>query len=224
MIVLSEKVEDAEEFPLIRLDIERNKKAFNEAKITKHGKIVNEDERKIRSLSSDNVFITQIDPSSKSKYIDKNEVTFCEMLDAGYALGDRFKIVSYDIEPIEHLEELDFNYTRDIDKSYKNIDAKYEKIIKEEVKQAVASYEKELNKQAKERIDSYKKELVETVDLLIDGPFIEDKVDNKRVLLGSKNKNLSFISNRYKKDETYFNNHISIVEVTVEDYIFINGD
>ena len=29
MIVLSEKVEDAEEFPLIRLDIERNKKAFN---------------------------------------------------------------------------------------------------------------------------------------------------------------------------------------------------
>ena len=67
-------------------------------------------------------------------------------------------------------------------------------------------------------------ELVESVDLLIDGPFIEDKVDNKRVLLGSKNKNLSFISNRYKKDEAYFNNPISIEEVTVEDYIFINGD
>ena len=45
MIVLSEKVEDAEEFPLIRLDIERNKKAFNEAKITKRGKLVNEEER-----------------------------------------------------------------------------------------------------------------------------------------------------------------------------------
>lgn len=67
-------------------------------------------------------------------------------------------------------------------------------------------------------------ELVESVDLLIDGPFIEDNVDNKRVLLGSKNKNLSFISNRYKKDEAYFNNPISIEEVTVEDYIFINGD
>ncbi len=67
-------------------------------------------------------------------------------------------------------------------------------------------------------------ELVESVDLLIDGPFIEDKVDNKRVLLGSKNKNLSFISNRYKKDEAYFNNPISIEEVTVDDYIFINGD
>ena len=66
--------------------------------------------------------------------------------------------------------------------------------------------------------------LVESVDLLIDGPFVENKIDNKRVLLGSKNKNLSFITNRYKKYEEYFNNPISIEEVTAEDYIFINGD
>ena len=137
----------------------------------KYIKLVNEEERKIRSLSSDNVFITQIDPGSKSKYKDRNEVTFGEMLDAGYALGDRFKIVSYDIEPIEHLEELDFNYTRDIDKSYKNINAKYEKIIKEEVKQAVASYEKELYRLAKERIDVYKKQLDDSLE--------QDVLDNK---------------------------------------------
>lgn len=67
-------------------------------------------------------------------------------------------------------------------------------------------------------------ELVESVDLLIDGPFIENMIDNKRVLLGSKNKKLSFITNRYKEDEGYFNNSISIKEVTAEDYIFINGD
>ena len=67
-------------------------------------------------------------------------------------------------------------------------------------------------------------ELVESVDLLIDGPFIENMIDNKRVLLGSKNKKLSFITNRYKEDEGYFNNSISIEEVTAEDYIFINGD
>ena len=66
--------------------------------------------------------------------------------------------------------------------------------------------------------------LVESVDLLIDGPFVENKIDNKRVLLGSKNKNLSFITNRYKKYEEYFNNPISIEEVTAEDNIFINGD
>lgn len=68
------------------------------------------------------------------------------------------------------------------------------------------------------------KSLVESVDLLIDGPFIEEQLDDKRVLLGSKNKELSFITDRYKKEEGYFDNPISIEEVTAEDYIFINGD
>lgn len=73
----------------------------------------------------------------------------------------------------------------------------------------------------KNELDS---ELINSVDLLIDGPFIEDKIDNKRILLGSTNKNLSFITNRYKNHADYFNNSTSIEEVTVEDYIFINGD
>ena len=68
------------------------------------------------------------------------------------------------------------------------------------------------------------KSLVESVDLLIDGPFIEEQLDDKRVLLGSRNKKLSFITDRYKKEEGYFDNPISIEEVTAEDYIFINGD
>jgi hypothetical protein len=68
------------------------------------------------------------------------------------------------------------------------------------------------------------KELIESVDLLIDGPFIEEQLDNNRILLGSMNKQLSFITDRYKIDENYFYNPISMEEVTAEDYIFINGD
>ena len=67
-------------------------------------------------------------------------------------------------------------------------------------------------------------DLVGSVDLLIDGPFIEEEKDNDRILIGSKNKNLSFISDRYKAYEDYFYNPTSVEEVTVEDYIFINGD
>ena len=67
-------------------------------------------------------------------------------------------------------------------------------------------------------------ELVDSVDLLIDGPFIESLLDEKRVLLGSTNKNLTFITDRYKDCADYFNNPISIEEITAEDYIFINGD
>lgn len=199
MIVLSDKIEDAEEFPLIRLDIERNRKAFIEAKVTKRGKLVNEEERKIRSLSSDNVFITAIDPKSKSQHGDK-QVTFSELLNSGYALGDRFKIVSYDIEPTKHLEELDLNYTRDIDKSYKNIDAKYEKIVREEVKQAVASYEKELNKEVKERIDAYRKKL----DDSLEQDVLENKDKDINGLISIKKKQIEVSvknNNKKAKDE-----------------------
>ncbi len=68
------------------------------------------------------------------------------------------------------------------------------------------------------------KALVDSVDLLIDGPFIENQIDESRLLLGSKNKKLIFITDRYKDEEKYFYNKISLNEVVVEDCIFINGD
>lgn len=46
--------------------------------------------------------------------------------------------------------------------------------------------------------DALNPELVNSVDLLIDGPFIESELDTDRVLLGSKNKNLTFITDRYE--------------------------
>ena len=72
--------------------------------------------------------------------------------------------------------------------------------------------------------DALNPELVNSVDLLIDGPFIESELDTDRVLLGSKNKNLTFITDRYESEADYFNNPVSIEEITAEDYIFINGD
>ena len=66
--------------------------------------------------------------------------------------------------------------------------------------------------------------LVDSVDLLIDGPFVESKIDSERILLGSTNKNLSFITDRYINEAEYFHNPVSVEEVVAEDYIFINGD
>lgn len=68
-------------------------------------------------------------------------------------------------------------------------------------------------------------EIVSRVDLLIDGPFIQEKLDTKRVLLGSTNKGLHFISDRYKSQGDYFHSPIAIEEITLgTDYLFINGD
>lgn len=67
-------------------------------------------------------------------------------------------------------------------------------------------------------------DLVSSVDLLIDGPFIENEKDSERILIGSKNKKISFITGRYAEYESYFYSNKSVEEVTVEDYIFMNGN
>lgn len=168
MVVLSSKIEDAEPFPLVRLNIDRNKKAFYEARISKRGKMVNEEERKIRSLASDNVFITAKNPKGNSEYRDRNgnlqRIQFVELLNAGYALGDRFRIVSFDIQPEEHLKQLAYQYESDIDKSYKAIDAKYEKIIKDELSKAVAAYQKEIDGEVKKQLLERKKQLDDSLN------------------------------------------------------------
>ena len=73
-------------------------------------------------------------------------------------------------------------------------------------------------------VDSLDKALVDSVDLLIDGPFVENQIDENRLLLGSKNKKLIFVTDRYRDEEKYFYNKISLNEVVVGDCIFINGD
>lgn len=167
MVVLFSKIEDAEPFPLVRLNIDRNKKSFYEARVNKRGRMVNEEERKIRSLASDNVFITAKDPEGNSEYRDRNgnlqRIQFSELLNAGYALGDRFRIVSFDIQPEKHLEQLEYKYESDIDRSYKAIDAKYEKVIKDELSKAVATYQKEVDEEVKRQLAERKKQLDEAL-------------------------------------------------------------
>ena len=75
------------------------------------------------------------------------------------------------------------------------------------------------------QIESLSPRILQNVDLLIDGPFIQAQLDEDRVLLGSKNKQLHFLTNRYQGHEGYFYNPIAIEEVALgAEYIFINGD
>ena len=194
MVVLSSKIEDAEPFPLVRLNIDRNKKSFYEARVNKRGRMVNEEERKIRSLASDNVFITAKDPEGNSEYRDRNgnlqRIQFSELLNAGYALGDRFRIVSFDIQPEKHLEQLEYKYESDIDRSYKAIDAKYEKVIKDELSKAVATYQKEVDEEVKRQLAERKKQLDEALardveqnaDSIILSKIAKQKADKKAKL------------------------------------------
>lgn len=68
-------------------------------------------------------------------------------------------------------------------------------------------------------------DLVNSVDLLIDGPYIEEKHDTNRLLIGSTNKRLNFITDRYKDNADYFNNLIALEEIEpFGEQLFVNGD
>ena len=68
-------------------------------------------------------------------------------------------------------------------------------------------------------------DLVASVDLLIDGPFINKDIDNQRLLIGSKNKKLTLVTDRYKNDLYYFDTDVALEEISVEEeYVFVNGD
>lgn len=162
MVILSEKVGNAEPLPLIRLNIDKNRKEFESAKVLKRGKLINEEEVMIRSLSRDNVFITTKNPNELLPNNEKPSIG--DLLNCGYALGDRFKITVNDIPPLEHLDELDKEYAQKIIDAKNNINSKYIKIIEDELKSSAQSFEKEENDEIKKAISIKEGELSKSLD------------------------------------------------------------
>lgn len=65
--------------------------------------------------------------------------------------------------------------------------------------------------------------LFENLDILIDGPFKIELIDNERKWIGSKNQKIYFFSNRYNL-ETFKNEYIKSIEFRTEkDELIING-
>ena len=70
-----------------------------------------------------------------------------------------------------------------------------------------------------------KESLITSVDLIIDGQFIQKKLDQNRNLVGSTNQKFNHISDRYVNDMDWFNVKRDLkVDVNVSDDFFITGD
>ncbi len=62
-------------------------------------------------------------------------------------------------------------------------------------------------------------------DIIIDGYFDEQKLDNERTLVGSTNQNINYISNRYLNQKEWFYDKKGLIEeINVGNDIFFNGD
>lgn len=68
-------------------------------------------------------------------------------------------------------------------------------------------------------------EILNKIDILIDGPFIIEKLDKKRRLIGSTNQRVIKISDTYQNND-YFEQNIIEAEFTVtkNNSMIINGD
>jgi len=71
-------------------------------------------------------------------------------------LGDRFKVVYFDIIPQDHLKQLDDEYNSDIDIKYKEIDQKYEKIVEDELYIAKEDFDKNIALEIEKKIKDKK--------------------------------------------------------------------
>lgn len=74
-------------------------------------------------------------------------------------------------------------------------------------------------------LEELPEELVKSVDLIIDGKFEKDKMDNERNLIGSKNQRLICISDRYNNSlDWFYSIRPKKVEMNVSEKIFSTGD
>ena len=151
MVVLSRQIENAEPFPLIRLDIDRNKKQFMEDRVMRGKRLVSEEEIKIRSLAGDNVFITSGDPAALGG--EKTGIAFASLLRQGFELGDRFRTVTTDIAPEEHLGQLEFDHKLAFEKACDEIDARYQIIIERELETLVQAKDREISASILEKVN-----------------------------------------------------------------------
>ena len=74
-------------------------------------------------------------------------------------------------------------------------------------------------------IEELPSELVNSMDMILDGPFVLEELETERRLLGSKNQRISLVTNRYKEYINWFFDKKELIEeINLSDVIEINGD
>lgn len=67
------------------------------------------------------------------------------------------------------------------------------------------------------------KRLLDNIDILVDGPFIQDEYDDVRDWVGSKNQKVLLLSDRYEPGIEFTHNQRTMEVLVSDDSIFVNG-
>lgn len=169
-IILDRKISDADEFPLICVAIEKNRKIVlsETTGISGYGKP--KYEVYLRRYSRDSMGLSEQEPH----YINGS-------LPKGYTLGERFQFTMTDLEP--DCSDLEAQCKKDSVQAEKEIDAKYRSMIEAELKKQmdtvrpglIAAFDRKHEEYEKELNDSLARDIEENKDKEVRREY-DDKV------------------------------------------------
>lgn len=147
-IVLERNVAGSDEFPLICIAIEKNKKEiFSETA----GRGKPKYESYLRRYTKDSMGLSEAEPHYDEKGNLPKNFKF------PYTLGERFRFTYTDIEPDCH--DLEREYGKKADLAVKEIESRYRSIIEDKVKRFLAAQEATLSAEYDEKYNAYAAEL-----------------------------------------------------------------
>lgn len=156
-IILSRDVENSDSFPLIRIDIERNRKSILIYTAGRNGKGKPKYEVWLNRYTKDSMGLSQMQP----KYDENGDLPKGARF-SQYSLGERYLFTFSDIEP--DCSELEKKYEKDLSSARQNMDNKYAAIINKELENYVSVQTRVLQTQYDKKFAEHKTEVETSLD------------------------------------------------------------
>lgn len=198
-IILSREVNDADGFPLIRIDIDRNRKKILADTAGKNGKGKPKYETWLNRYTKDSMGLSATPP----KYDENGELPKGAKF-FQYSLGERYLFAHTDIEP--DCSALEKRYEKDLAAAYQSIDNKYTGIINNELTKFMSGQAVALKTQYDKKFAEYKSELDSTLE--------SDIADNKdkEVIREFEEE----VARRIAKINAYYKPQLKTIEADIE--------
>lgn len=155
-IVLDREVPGADEFPLICVAIERNRKTILMNTVGKGGKGKPKYEVALRRYSKDSMGISETEP----RYDEKGNLP--KGFKFPYTLGERFQFTYTDIEP--DCSDLEKKCKKETEAAEREIDARYQAIIEDELGRYMTAQLPGITAAFDKQLADYEQELAASLD------------------------------------------------------------
>lgn len=153
-IILSKEVTGSDSFPLIRIEIAKNRKQVLSDTYGRNGKGKPKYEANLQRYTRESMGVSSIPP----KYDEKGNMKGLK----AYLLGERYLFTYIDVEP--DLTALDKKYEKDYARECAEIDSKYLSIMNSELIKFMEAQNPIVRRTYDEKLAQYKQELDETLE------------------------------------------------------------